>query len=293
LKIKIGENIVSAVKHINFKTNTMRTFKKAQVIRLSTSEKSLNSVFSLRSDKPYLMSEQNSPFKARIYDTKDLYHTYFNLYIISDDEIKLFDWVYNNKENIVEQITSKTQLIFVLEENKENQTFKKIIATTDISLIEESRLMRECFPLTIGQPSQQFIENYIEEYNRGNIITDVLVEYEEWCNCNGSVKMRKHLRTTKCDKCIEWNELKINPKDNTITIKKVKDSYKQEEVDRLLDEQASKTTAEILEKFKDYLSKDEVRKLLFKFTSHFDLKRNIEITSEMQNEWLDNQFKIQ
>ena len=66
----------------------MSTFKKAKVVMLPTNEKSLNSVFSLRSDKPYLMSEQNSPFKARIYDTKDLYHTYFNLYIISDDEIK-------------------------------------------------------------------------------------------------------------------------------------------------------------------------------------------------------------
>lgn len=42
------------------------------------------------------------------------------------------------------------------------------------------------------------------------------------------------------------------------TIKKVKDSYTQEEVDRLLDEQASKTTAEMLEKFKDYKSRDEV-----------------------------------
>lgn len=55
--------------------------------------------------------------------------------------------------------------------------------------------------------------------------------------------------------------LKINSKDNTITIKKVKDSYTQEEVDRLLDEQASKTTAEILEKVKDYKSRKEVIKL--------------------------------
>ena len=42
------------------------------------------------------------------------------------------------------------------------------------------------------------------------------------------------------------------------TIKEVKDSYTQEEVDRMLDEQASKTTAEMLEKFKDYKSRDEV-----------------------------------
>ena len=180
-----------------------------QVVMLPTNEKSLNSVFSLRSDKPYLMSEQNSPFKARIYDTKDLYHTYFNLYIISDDEIKLFDWVYNNKENIVEQITSKTQLIFVLEENKENQTFKKIIATTDASL-------------GLPQPSQQFIEEFVEEYNKGNTIEWVDVEYI----CVGY------------DTSVEGNPNifipKVNSK-NEIFIRKIKDSWNREEVIILLE----------------------------------------------------------
>ena len=71
------------------------------------------------------------------------------------------------------------------------------------------------------------------------------------------------------------------------TFKKVKNSYTQEEVDRMLDEQASKTTAEMLEKFKDYRSKDEIRRLLFKFTNYFDLKRNIEITLDMQNKWIE------
>ena len=195
---------------------------------LSTNEKSLNSVFTLRSDKPYLMSEQNSPFKARIYDTKDLYHTYFNLYIISDDKIKLFDWVYNNKENIVEQITSKTQLIFVLEENKENQTFKKIIATTDSSLWRPSHKYASDVIL-LPQPSQQFIEKFIEEYNRGNVITDVLIEYELISN------EEYFGNTVNPDDDVPYfdERLTINPKNNTITIKKVKDSWNRGEVIKL------------------------------------------------------------
>ena len=58
------------------------------------------------------------------------------------------------------------------------------------------------------------------------------------------------------------------------TFKKAKDSYSREEVDRMLDEQASKTTAEMMEKFKDNTitikkvkdswNKEEVIKLLFK-----------------------------
>ena len=127
-----------------------------------------------------------------------------HLYIISDDEIKLFDWVYNNKENIVEQITSKTQLIFVLEENKENQTFKKIIATTDASL-------------GLPQPSQQFIEEFVEEYNEGNTIEWVDVEYI----CVGY------------DTSVEGNPNifipKVNSK-NEIFIRKIKDSWNREEV---------------------------------------------------------------
>ena len=138
-----------------------------------------------------------------------------HLYVLSNDEIKLFDCVYNNKENIVEQINSKTQLIFVLEENKENQTFKKVIATTNKTLSQTSRT-------EIPQPSQQFIEEFIEEYNRGNIITDVLVEYEEGKSYSGNEGLIIK----------EW--LKINPKDNTITIKKVKDSYTKEEVENLI-----------------------------------------------------------
>lgn len=87
--------------------------------------------------------------KTRIWELNEFhkYHTDIksthNIYITSDEEIKMQDWVYNNKENIVEQITSKTQLIFVLEENKENQTFKKIILTTDQDLISNGSVVTD------------------------------------------------------------------------------------------------------------------------------------------------------
>ena len=73
--------------------------------------------------------------------------------------------------------------------------------------------------INLPQPSQQFIQKYIEEYNnKGNIITDVLVEYEEGKSYSGNEGLIIK----------EW--LKINPKDNTITIKKVKDSWTREEI---------------------------------------------------------------
>ena len=188
----------------------MEQFKKGKVVMLPTNQKT-----------KYLMIYYNvekTKGKLILNGLKnDEYKEYQNFYIISDDEIKLFDWVYNNKENIVEQITSKTQLIFVLEENKENQTFKKIITTTDASL-------------GLPQPSQQFIQKYIEEYNKGRQIIDILVEYE-------------YLLDDMV--VLPYWKLKVNAKDNTITIKKLKEVYTKDEVCQVLEKYTSFIWSEV------------------------------------------------
>ena len=193
----------------------MEQFKKAKVVMLPTNQKSR--LFKGGGSLNYL---------SHTVDDGEGWRSPQHLYIISDDKIKLFDWIYNNKENIVEQITSKTQLIFVLEENKENQTFKKIIATTDSSLeiFDKELSNRHSVKVNIllPEPSQQFIQKYIEEYNKGNYIEDVLVEYEDGKSYSGNEGLIIK----------EW--LKIDPKDNTITIKKVKDSWSREEVEDLI-----------------------------------------------------------
>ena len=96
---------------------------------------------------------------------------------------------------------------------------EKIIATTDISLVKEYNL---------PEPSQSFIQKYIEEYNRGNIITDVLVEYLENYTLEYYESAIENKRLAQKTNIKET--LKVNPKDNTITIKKAKDSYTREEV---------------------------------------------------------------
>ena len=208
----------------------MSMFKRAEVVMLPTNQKVINT-------KEYQLLLSNSLFWTSKIEIKRYTEGWFflnnssntnshaitvpnvekfkhqHLYIISDDKIKLFDWVYNNKENIVEQITSKTQLIFVLEENKENQTFKKIIATTDSSLWRPSHKYASDVIL-LPQPSQQFIEKYIEEYNRGNVITDVLIEYELISN------EEYFGNTVNPDYDVPYfdEKLKINPKDNSLNI---------------------------------------------------------------------------
>ena len=122
-----------------------------------------------------------------------------HLYIISEDGIKEGDWFLadsriNTSSNnglpnwILCKCTEvKNTLIYCNEipnEGHSEDWCKKIIATTDESLtwIEHD----DTVPYPKGkqhrlpQPSQQFIEKYIESYNKGFQITDISVEHEEY-----------------------------------------------------------------------------------------------------------------
>lgn len=142
-----------------------------------------------------------------------------HLYITSNDEIKENDWFYSIKYNRIEKFSGHESL-------NEREAYK-IIATTDKLSPEPYQGHFEGIDCTnyLPQPSQQFIQKYIEEYNKGNIITDIMVEYvdngeEGWSGSNEDGEP-------------VWNEkfeLKVNPKDNTITITKVKDSWNRNEV---------------------------------------------------------------
>ena len=157
----------------------------------------------------------------------DEYKEYQNIYIISDNKIKEGDYCYSYKMNKIVKSTCDVSR----EANKNIGFWEKVIATTDKTLSQTNRT-------EIPQPSKQFIEKYIEEYNKSNIITDVLVEYESDFNscfctkdiCNGN----------NCPK-----KLNINPKDNTITIKKVKEVYTKEELCQVLEKYTSFIWSEV------------------------------------------------
>lgn len=90
-----------------------------------------------------------------------------DLYILSDDTIKIGDWYYNPSNTVVgkphiEQCEQDYEAKACL--NK--PTCKKIIATTNVNL--NSFEMRRL--------PQDFIIDYVNEYNQGNIISKVLLE---------------------------------------------------------------------------------------------------------------------
>lgn len=142
-----------------------------------------------------------------------------HLYIVSNEKIKESDWFIDLKDNTIWQNKAK--------ESMRKSIFpecKKIIATTNEYIgytdIRVSPVKNFC---TYPQPSDSFIKKYIEEYNKGNIITKVLVEYkkatyEDWIKTAEPVK----------------DSIKVDL-NNCITVKKIEpELYTREEVKILI-----------------------------------------------------------
>lgn len=172
------------------------------------------------------------------------------LYIISDDEIKLGDWFLTDDRNrnngdpiwILCKCT-KVQNGWIYSDELfgvglNPDWSKKIIATTDTSLkidtiggkVNDGSILyiqNDFLKDSLPQPSEQFILKFIEEYNKGNVITDVLVEYENNRTNNPQYPYKSNREFDD-----NW-QLKVDKK-NTITIKKLKDSWNREEVGNLI-----------------------------------------------------------
>lgn len=196
-------------------------FKKEKVVMLPTNEKAENCLVQYYNRKISF----NKELLTESY-RKAAQVICYHLYVISNGEKpKIGDWYYiyvpsvhsKNDPNCIAQLTKEDVDSGLYEKYKDS--IKKIIATTDSSLTKV--VINGDYPvdgIPLPKPSQSFIEKYIECYNKGEIIDDVLVEY--------TYDNPEPNRNVLC--------LKINSKDNTITIKKIKNSWNREEVVNLL-----------------------------------------------------------
>ncbi len=191
----------------------MSTFKRVKMVILPTDQ----------SSKLILMS--NNKLSLAFSEMTNVRHgnNKQHLYFLSDEEIKESDWFYSSVSDTINQCESKYYAGKLIDPKR-----LKIIATTDSSLnLHDNSINNKCFGIQLSgkcshllpQPSVSFIEKYIEKYNKREQITEVIVEYEsdyaeDDTECMGD----------------EIEQLKVNPKDNTITIKPIKDSWNREEV---------------------------------------------------------------
>lgn len=132
---------------------------------------------------------------------------YYNMYILSDEEIKPDDWFitigdikgklsYNfssihqcvkKEEYKILDGHSIREKLFIDNEYGHysgynpngDESFKKIIATTDCLKVNEYVFEGHLCAKFVPAPSPQFIDKYVESYNKGNRIDKVLVTYTE------------------------------------------------------------------------------------------------------------------
>ena len=161
--------------------------------------------------------------------TYDLYKfddaTYQHLYILSNEEIKEGDW-FINREYFIEKDGKFEYGVWQCDKNFINSNdCYKIIASTDSSLIykKQDRLQDFLYKnKIIPSIPQSFIDKYISEYNKGNMIEEVMVEYENIINQETQLGNYDNLPLIK-------EVIKINP-DNTINIKSTKDTFTLDEM---------------------------------------------------------------
>lgn len=171
-------------------------YKKVNVVMLPTNEKATAPIFK-SNNHLYIGYGEKLEYK-----NKD--NSYQHLYITSDEEIKDGDWciLFDSFGHL---FTDSAQQYIPSKGHVLNNGLCKVISSTDTIL-------------NLPQLPQQFIEKYIEEYNKGNVITEVMVEYNE----KGIIQRGRG-------------------GERTITICKIKDSWSRQEVESLIREWASFT----------------------------------------------------
>lgn len=186
-------------------------FKRAQVVMLPTEKAVFPKCIWLGRISGVLYLDYSYP-EGKICDPIDDSMLPQHLYILSDEEIKGECFYYSPRFGGILR-NHLSQL--------DEPGLKKVIATTDTSL-------------GLPKPSEGFIKAFIEAYNSGNPITEVDIEYYSWSDCPEYARV--HTMTESNWGAQYVGKPKVNPKDNTVTIKKVKNSWNREEVINLIDD---------------------------------------------------------
>lgn len=152
----------------------MEKYKKAQVVILPTKGKSS---FGMVYEINQLHLYTNDDDQNNICDDLAINQ---HLYFISDDKIKEGEWYINlqnpNKPYLNRSGSTNFDGLYT--------NCKKIIFTTDKSIINNPTHYEDgtkrVFETNefLPQPPKGFVETYIQAYNKGNIISDVMIEYE-------------------------------------------------------------------------------------------------------------------
>jgi rRNA maturation endonuclease Nob1 len=204
-----------------------------------------------------IVSTNNNTLYLQALSNKDNNNNYKHLYITSEEEIKKGDWGINLNKDTLYRLSSNDNI----------GGWKKVIASTD--KLEIGREHDDTVPFPKTRPvylptlKSTFVDKYIEQYNKDNVIEDVLIEMEQLmvkgsynnkCSSCGEIFSYSDKLNFICSSC--GLRVKTNA-NNQVTIRKIKDSWNREEVLELLDF--------VNERLPDYYSKFSCEKELLEW----------------------------
>ena len=216
----------------------MNQFKRAKVVMLPTIQKPVKGTLLFRNafgDKSLWQYKETYTYTCGTEVYRTLGGSFedwsvgmkpHHLYFTSNDKIEDNDWVIDKYNQIWQYL--KGSLIGhdihgikrFSTDNMEGHECKKIISSTDLSL-------------KLPSPSEEFIQRYVESYKK-EIITDVLVEYETivtgQCDCMCHKPGLVVMHVMACCHPKHKEVVKVDLKNNTISTKKLKNSWNREEV---------------------------------------------------------------
>lgn len=204
-------------------------FKKRKLVILPSNKKTnFNIVLKIKGSNPSVSIGTMEYVKNPNPDNE--YWQGQHLYVLSDEKIEEGDWILS-KNNVI-----------LKAQGYETSTDRKIIATTDESLkiTKFSHYSQDLVKVAVykdyilPKPSPAFVKKFVEEYNKGSQITDVMVKYEEYMT-DGWVPTYNNPDNNNLDEPAELKHRVKIASDNTITIRKVKDSLSIDEVLDLLE----------------------------------------------------------
>lgn len=147
-------------------------------------------------------------------------YEFYNLYVVSDEKPNKGDWVawrYNDEIILRQVIQNRKELGVKLEGcaiyDISKCFMKKVIATTNSNINEPDSKIKDITYSMLPNLPADFIEQFVESYNKGSVITNILVEAENvnkgWQSLANSGKVGSTHVPDKFDIKVDEND-KIN-----------------------------------------------------------------------------------
>lgn len=227
--------------------------KRAKVVMLPTNDNQHPTL--LLNPSTGRMERPKHEYKYPASEYKMAGYQCYDLYFIGYDKIVKPCWVFNEngvgKENKLFKVDTDIAIgnCAIHNWNEVIATSAKLGYTSKSFYKQFGEMVEETNVIYLPQPSNGFVTTFINSYNKGELITFVNVEYNHVVIAESLENYDNDCVYVNGDNVFEYPSdyqeilqkhaslhegIKVNPRDNTITIRPIKNSWNREEVENLM-----------------------------------------------------------